>query len=156
MGYTDIQYSEAENIPLPDLLFCCSNICNTVLKWYENLAKSLHIPLVMFDMFLVAGLKTVGEDISSTNNTRGEEIEVLGVMPDLESRFPEKQIAVILPGSHTHILLAGHVKYAQLNLSETNIGLDAGVALGKYGELRKIGRAVQQECRDRSRMPSSA
>jgi len=29
-----------------------------------------------------------------------------------------------------------HVKYAQLNLSETNIGLDAGVALGKYGELR--------------------
>lgn len=62
------------------------------------------------DMFLVAGLKTVGEDISSTNNTRGEEIEVLGVMPELESRFPGKQIAVILPGSHTHILLAGHGK----------------------------------------------
>lgn len=50
MGYADIQFSEAENIPMPDLIFCCSNICNTVIKWYENLAKTLHIPLVMFDM----------------------------------------------------------------------------------------------------------
>ena len=62
------------------------------------------------DIFLIAGLKTVGKDITSTNNVRGEEIEVLGVMPELESRFPGKQIAVILPGSHTHILLAGHDK----------------------------------------------
>lgn len=50
IGYTDIKYSEAENIPMPDLLFCCSNICNTVIKWYENLARTLNIPLIMFDM----------------------------------------------------------------------------------------------------------
>lgn len=50
MGYAEIQYSEAENIPMPDLIFCCSNICNTVIKWYENLAKKLEIPLIMFDM----------------------------------------------------------------------------------------------------------
>ncbi len=50
IGYTDLKYSEAENIPMPDLLFCCSNICNTVIKWYENLAKELHVPLIMFDM----------------------------------------------------------------------------------------------------------
>jgi len=50
MGYADIKFSGAENIPMPDLLFCCSNICNTVIKWYENLAKNLSIPLIMFDM----------------------------------------------------------------------------------------------------------
>lgn len=50
MGYVDIGNSEAQDIPLPDLIFCCSNICNTVIKWYENLAKNLHIPLIMFDM----------------------------------------------------------------------------------------------------------
>lgn len=50
MGYTEIQHAQAQDIPLPDLIFCCSNICNTVLKWYENLAKQLRIPLVMFDM----------------------------------------------------------------------------------------------------------
>ncbi|MCG8482137.1 MAG: 2-hydroxyacyl-CoA dehydratase family protein [Clostridia bacterium] len=50
MGYVDIKHSDAENIPMPDLIFCCSNICNTVIKWYENLAKTLNVPLIMFDM----------------------------------------------------------------------------------------------------------
>ncbi|MBK5252036.1 MAG: 2-hydroxyacyl-CoA dehydratase [Peptostreptococcaceae bacterium] len=50
MGYVDLKFSEAENIPMPDLIFCCSNICNTAIKWYENLAKVLNIPIIMFDM----------------------------------------------------------------------------------------------------------
>lgn len=50
MGYVDIQESEAQQVPLPDLIFCCNNICNTVIKWYENIAKKLNIPLIMFDM----------------------------------------------------------------------------------------------------------
>jgi benzoyl-CoA reductase/2-hydroxyglutaryl-CoA dehydratase subunit BcrC/BadD/HgdB len=50
IGYADIQESEAGNIPMPDLIFCCSNICNTVVKWYENLAKTLNVPIIMFDM----------------------------------------------------------------------------------------------------------
>ena len=48
-AYADILQSDAENIPAPDLLFCCSNICCTVIKWYENLAKKFHIPLIMID-----------------------------------------------------------------------------------------------------------
>lgn len=59
------------------------------------------------ELRLISGLKSVGEDISTTNNTRGEEIEVLGILPELERRFPGRQTAVILPGSHTHVLLAG-------------------------------------------------
>lgn len=62
------------------------------------------------ELLLISGLRTTGEDISSINNTRGEEIEVLGVLPKLEARFPGKQTAVILPGSHTHVLLAGQGK----------------------------------------------
>lgn len=50
VGYAEIKETIAGNIPMPDLLFCCSNICNTVIKWYENLAKTLKIPLIMFDM----------------------------------------------------------------------------------------------------------
>jgi benzoyl-CoA reductase/2-hydroxyglutaryl-CoA dehydratase subunit BcrC/BadD/HgdB len=49
-GYADIRHSDSLNIPLPDLLFCCSNICNTVIKWYENLSKKLRVPLIMLDM----------------------------------------------------------------------------------------------------------
>lgn len=50
MGYLEIQESVAGKIPLPDLLICCNNICNTVIKWYENIACELDIPLIMFDM----------------------------------------------------------------------------------------------------------
>jgi benzoyl-CoA reductase/2-hydroxyglutaryl-CoA dehydratase subunit BcrC/BadD/HgdB len=50
LGYADIRESEAVNIPMPDILFCGSNICNTVIKWYENLSKTFNIPLILFDM----------------------------------------------------------------------------------------------------------
>lgn len=59
------------------------------------------------EIFLIAGMKTTAEDIAFVNNTRGEEIEVVGVMETLEQRFGEAPVAVILPGSHTHVVLAG-------------------------------------------------
>jgi benzoyl-CoA reductase/2-hydroxyglutaryl-CoA dehydratase subunit BcrC/BadD/HgdB len=46
----NIKDSIAGNIPMPDLIFCCNNICNTVIKWYENIAKELGIPMILFDM----------------------------------------------------------------------------------------------------------
>lgn len=49
LAYAEMLESKAENMPLPDLLLCTSNICHTVIKWYENLAKQLQIPLLMFD-----------------------------------------------------------------------------------------------------------
>lgn len=49
MGYVDIKEAEAQNIPLPDLILCTNNICNTVIKWYENIAQQLKIPMIMFD-----------------------------------------------------------------------------------------------------------
>ena len=50
LAYMEIMESEAANIPKPDLIFCCNNICNTVLKWYENIAKELDIPMIVFDL----------------------------------------------------------------------------------------------------------
>jgi benzoyl-CoA reductase/2-hydroxyglutaryl-CoA dehydratase subunit BcrC/BadD/HgdB len=49
LAYTELLHSEAENMPLPDFLLCTSNICHTVIKWYENLSKELNIPLILFD-----------------------------------------------------------------------------------------------------------
>jgi benzoyl-CoA reductase/2-hydroxyglutaryl-CoA dehydratase subunit BcrC/BadD/HgdB len=49
LAYMDILQSEAGNIPRPDLIFACNNICNTVLKWYENIARELNVPMIVFD-----------------------------------------------------------------------------------------------------------
>jgi benzoyl-CoA reductase/2-hydroxyglutaryl-CoA dehydratase subunit BcrC/BadD/HgdB len=38
------------NIPQPDFLLCCNNICNCMIKWYENLALELDIPLLLIDI----------------------------------------------------------------------------------------------------------
>ena len=49
LAYMELLRCDTENIPKPDLIFCCNNICNTVLKWYENIAKELNIPMIVFD-----------------------------------------------------------------------------------------------------------
>lgn len=50
LAYMELLHSEAGDIPKPDLIFCCNNICNTVIKWYENIAKELNIPMIVFDL----------------------------------------------------------------------------------------------------------
>ena len=39
-----------QEMPLPDFMLCCNNICNTVINWYENIADELGIPMILIDM----------------------------------------------------------------------------------------------------------
>ncbi len=39
-----------EGLPPPDMLVCCSNICGTVVKWYEALADYYDCPLFILDV----------------------------------------------------------------------------------------------------------
>ena len=45
-----LKNSPAARVPLPDLVITCNNICNTLLKWYENLAVELDIPCIVIDV----------------------------------------------------------------------------------------------------------
>jgi len=36
-------------LPRPDVLLCCTNICGTVLKWYQALAEHYRVPLILVD-----------------------------------------------------------------------------------------------------------
>lgn len=38
-----------KGMPKPDLLVACNNICGTVLKWYEVLARHFDVPLLVLD-----------------------------------------------------------------------------------------------------------
>ncbi len=37
-------------LPPPDFLVCANNICRTVVKWYEGLARFYGVPLILLDM----------------------------------------------------------------------------------------------------------
>ena len=39
-----------KDMPLPDFVLCCNNICNCMMSWYENIATKLNIPLIMIDV----------------------------------------------------------------------------------------------------------
>ncbi|MBS4022337.1 MAG: 2-hydroxyacyl-CoA dehydratase [Dethiobacter sp.] len=53
----------------PDFLVCCNNICNTVIKWYENLARYFDVPLFLIDTPFNHGLKN---SESSINYVEGQ------------------------------------------------------------------------------------
>lgn len=63
-GYLDIQEAVGEEIPLPDLLFVCPNICHTVIKWYENIAYQLKIPMILIDTPYNHGEKVTPENVA--------------------------------------------------------------------------------------------
>ncbi|PKM60851.1 MAG: 2-hydroxyglutaryl-CoA dehydratase [Firmicutes bacterium HGW-Firmicutes-4] len=50
LAYAKIKDTPEQNMPQPDFLLCCNNICNCMIKWYENLAKNLNIPMIIIDI----------------------------------------------------------------------------------------------------------
>lgn len=50
LAYMDVQHCVSEEMPLPDLVLLCNNICETLIKWYENIAYTLNIPCLVIDV----------------------------------------------------------------------------------------------------------
>ncbi len=55
LGAVFTQRTPVGRLPRPDLLACCTNICQTVLYWYRSLADHLGVPLVLVDTPYVYG-----------------------------------------------------------------------------------------------------
>lgn len=49
LAYADVKDAPELNMPQPDFVLCCNNICSCMMKWYENLAHELNIPIIFFD-----------------------------------------------------------------------------------------------------------
>jgi len=51
LAYMDLQIAENnKNMPRPDFILCINNICNQLIKWYQNIAKELNIPMFIIDV----------------------------------------------------------------------------------------------------------
>ncbi len=77
-------------MPKPDLLVACNNICGTVLKWYEVLARHFNVPLLVLDTpFLTDQLTPQAKDFVLE--------QLYAMAADLEEitgrRFNEKKLA---------------------------------------------------------------
>jgi benzoyl-CoA reductase/2-hydroxyglutaryl-CoA dehydratase subunit BcrC/BadD/HgdB len=78
-------------LPRPDFLLCCNNICGTVTKWYEALARLFDVPLVYIDTPFIHEELTENSVryVKSQINRATEQMEsILGKKFDME-RFTE-------------------------------------------------------------------
>ena len=50
LAYAKVKSAPEQDMPQPDYVLCCNNICNCMIKWYENLSRELHIPMIMIDI----------------------------------------------------------------------------------------------------------
>ncbi len=50
LAFMDVKHCEELDMPQPDFVLCCNNICNCMIKWYENIAKELDIPMILIDI----------------------------------------------------------------------------------------------------------
>lgn len=55
IGSVMLKETPVGRLPKPDLLCCCTNICQTVLYWYRALAAHFQVPLVLIDPPFVYG-----------------------------------------------------------------------------------------------------
>lgn len=75
----------------------------TVEGFAGNMVSVLEDTCFHREIILIPGLKTVNDDITYVNNMRGEEIEIIGALDELQSLGAPDDLAMILPGSHTHV-----------------------------------------------------
>ena len=50
MAYAKLKECPEQDVAMPDVLLCFNNICNCMIKWYENLAIELNIPMILLDI----------------------------------------------------------------------------------------------------------
>ena len=76
-------------MPMPDFVLCCNNICNCMTKWYENIARMHNIPLVMID---VPYNNTVEVDDTYVAYIRGQFDDAIKQLEKISGRkFDEKK-----------------------------------------------------------------
>ena len=59
MAYAKLKSCPEQDVAMPDVVLCCNNICNCMIKWYENLAQELNVPMIMLDIPLQPRLRRV-------------------------------------------------------------------------------------------------
>ncbi|MEL7597613.1 MAG: 2-hydroxyacyl-CoA dehydratase family protein, partial [Clostridiaceae bacterium] len=94
LGFLENGGCESLNMPRPDFLLCCNNICNQVIKWYENISKELNIPLIMIDTTFNNEYEVTQERIEYLRGQFEEAIKQLEVISG--KKFDPKKLEEVM------------------------------------------------------------
>lgn len=63
MAYASVLENNIQNMPKPDFVIATTNICNTLIKWYENLSRIFNVPFILIDTPYNAGEECTQESV---------------------------------------------------------------------------------------------
>ncbi len=92
LSFMDVKHCEEMDMPQPDFVLCSNNICNCMIKWYENIAYELQIPMILIDIPYKNEYET---DEISVNYIKGqfdaafEQLQKITDKPFSEEKFKE-------------------------------------------------------------------
>lgn len=93
-AYVDQGHCDELEIPMPDFLLCCNNICSCMMKWYENLAYTLKIPLLMID---IPSLSTVDCDADRIAYIRAQFDDCVKKLEEITGKtMDEKKLRAVM------------------------------------------------------------
>lgn len=137
LAYAKIKDAPEQNMPQPDFLLCCNNICNCMIKWYENLAKELDIPLIMIDIPFTTDYEVSDAQVAYVKGQFEEAIkqleEITGKKWD-EERFKEV-MAISNRTSRAWLEATSYTKYEPSPLSGFDLLNHMAVAVCARGTI---------------------
>lgn len=92
MAYAKLKECPEQDVAMPDVLLCCNNICNCMIKWYENLAIELNIPMILLDIPFNPDYKVSQAEIDYVSAQFWDAVHTLENLFDLkwsDERFKE-------------------------------------------------------------------
>jgi len=79
-------------LPKPDFLLACNNICGTVFKWYQELARYFDVPLFLMDTPFIHKVKTE----HATDYVRKQCLELVSFLEEQTGKiFSEERFAKV-------------------------------------------------------------
>ncbi len=142
-----------QGLPAPDMLLCSTNICKTVIKWYEVVARNYDVPLFIVDTpFMHDGLTRELIDYTTIQFKNLEEFlaQFLG-RPFDHDRFAEVlRFSLEAAGYWKKILQLGKTKPSPFNSQDTFIHLAPIVTLRGTQQCVEYYKTLFEEIEDRA------
>lgn len=138
LGYMYKVTIDGVNMPAPDFVLCCTNLCNTVKKWYENLAAHYNVPLIMIDTPYNAGYEVSQEAVDYIKGQFEEAIHQLEKITG--QKFDETKFKKVMDiSSH-----AGDLWKEVMALAQNNPSPLGGFDLFNYMAIIVCARGKQE------------
>lgn len=134
------EMSPVGGLPPPDFLVCANNICRTVVKWYEGLARFHRVPLILLDMPFRHG----DEEPAARDYVRAQFRELPGELARLTGRdWPDDRFREIVALSRDASALWAECLAANAARPAPASAADQFIMMGPIVTMRGTREAVE-------------